>query len=149
MGCNERCSERLGAMSSVPALPSGSCTPCTKDTSFWGVASLVTLLAPEEVSHERLRLPICGSWAGRLVLPSWSSPLPLLIIIWLVALKIRRLAKVALGVAGEIKSATNSIWALGAANQLTEGNLQALRSIEARADAIARALDNQGRRPSP
>ena len=73
----------------------------------------------------------------------------LLITIWLVALKIARLANVALGVAGEIKLATNSIWALGAANQLTEGNLQALRSIEARADAIARALDNQGRRPSP
>lgn len=73
----------------------------------------------------------------------------LLIIIWLVARKIRHLAEVALGVAGEIKSATNSIWALGAVNQLTEGNLRALRSIEARADAIARALDNQGRRPSP
>jgi len=73
----------------------------------------------------------------------------LLIIIWLVALKIGRLAKVALGVAGEIKSATNSLWTLGAANQLTEGSLDALRSIEARANAIARALDNQARRPSP
>ena len=64
----------------------------------------------------------------------------LLITILLVARNIERLAGQALGVAGEIKTATQSIWSLADANDIVEDIAGSVRSIDAQVTAIADAL---------
>ena len=64
----------------------------------------------------------------------------LLITILLVARNIERLAGQALGVAGEIKTATRPIWSLADANNILEDIAGTVRSIEAQVTAIADEL---------
>ena len=64
----------------------------------------------------------------------------LLITILLVARNIERLAGQALGVAGEIKTATQSIWSLADANDIVEDIAGTVRSIEAKVITIADQL---------
>lgn len=64
----------------------------------------------------------------------------LLIGILLVARNIERLAGQALGVAGEIVSATRPVWALGDANDIVEDIATAVRSIDAQVTALADQL---------
>ena len=64
----------------------------------------------------------------------------LLITILLVARNIERLAGQALDVAGEIKTATQSIWSLADANDIVEDIAGSVRSIDAQVTAIADAL---------
>lgn len=64
----------------------------------------------------------------------------LLIVILLVARKIRRLGGEALGVAGEIEAATNSIWGIEGANALVKDTAIAAKSIENRVKGIAAVL---------
>ena len=64
----------------------------------------------------------------------------LLITILLVARNIERLAGQALGVAGEIETATQSIWSLADANDIVEDIAGSVRSIDAQVTAIADAL---------
>ena len=64
----------------------------------------------------------------------------LLIAILLVARSIERLAGQALGVAGEIVTATRPVWTLGAANGIVEEISGTVRSIEARVTFIADEL---------
>ena len=64
----------------------------------------------------------------------------LLITILLVARNIERLAGKALGVAGEIKAATRSIWSLADANDIVEDIAGTVHSIEAQVTAIADEL---------
>ncbi len=65
----------------------------------------------------------------------------ILIVILLVARKIRRLAGEALSVAGEIEAATNSIWAIGGANDLVKDIARGAQSIEGRVKGIAGILE--------
>ena len=64
----------------------------------------------------------------------------LLIAILVVALTIERLARVALGVAGEIEVSTRPIWSLADANAIVENIVKAVRRSDAHATAIADAL---------
>jgi hypothetical protein len=64
----------------------------------------------------------------------------LLISILLVARNIERLAGQALGVAGEIKTATRPIWSLADANEIVEDIAGPVRSIEAQVTIIADEL---------
>ena len=64
----------------------------------------------------------------------------LLITILLVAWNIERLAGQALGVAGEIKTATRPIWSLADANDILEDIASTVRSIEAHVTMIADEL---------
>ena len=64
----------------------------------------------------------------------------LLITILLVARNIERLAGQALGVAGEIKTATRPIWSLADANDIVEDIAGTVRSIEAQVTTIADEL---------
>jgi hypothetical protein len=64
----------------------------------------------------------------------------LLITILLVARNIERLARQALGVAGEIKTATGPIWSLADANDIVEDIAGTVRSIEAQVTRIADEL---------
>ena len=64
----------------------------------------------------------------------------LLIAILLAARSIERLAGQALGVAGEIVTATRPVWALGAANGIVEEIAGSVRSIEAQVTTIANTL---------
>jgi hypothetical protein len=64
----------------------------------------------------------------------------LLITILLVARNIERLAGQALGVAGEIKTATRPIWLLADANDILEDIAGTVRSIEEQVTAIANEL---------
>ena len=64
----------------------------------------------------------------------------LLIAILLVARNIERLAGQALGVAGEIITATRPIWSLADANGMVEDVAGTVRSIEAQVTAIADEL---------
>jgi hypothetical protein len=64
----------------------------------------------------------------------------LLITILLVARNIERLAGRALGVAGEIKTATRPVWSLADANDLLEDIAGTVRSIESQVTAIADEL---------
>jgi hypothetical protein len=64
----------------------------------------------------------------------------LLITILLVARNIERVAGQALGVAGEIITATRPIWSLADANDLLEDIAGTVRSIEAQVTAIADEL---------
>ena len=64
----------------------------------------------------------------------------LLITILLVARNIERLAGQALGVAGEIITATRPIWSLADANEILEDIAGTVRSIEAQVTAIADEL---------
>ena len=64
----------------------------------------------------------------------------LLITILLVARNIERLAGQALGVAGEIITATRPIWSLADANGMVEDVAGTVRSIEAQVTAIADEL---------
>ena len=64
----------------------------------------------------------------------------LLIAILLVALNIERLARVALGVAGEIEVSTRPIWSLADANAIVEDIVKAVRRADAHTTAIADAL---------
>jgi len=64
----------------------------------------------------------------------------LLITILLVARNIERLAGQALGVDGELKTATQSIWSLADANDIVEDIAGSVRSIDAQVTAIADAL---------
>ncbi len=64
-----------------------------------------------------------------------------LIVILLVARNIRKLAGEALGVAGEIEAATNSIWGIEGANNLIGDTARAAKSIEGRVKAIAGVLE--------
>jgi hypothetical protein len=64
----------------------------------------------------------------------------LLITILLVARNIEQLAGQALGVAGEIKTATRPIWALADANDIVEDIVGIVRSIEAQVTTIADEL---------
>ena len=64
----------------------------------------------------------------------------LLITILLVARNIERLAGQALGVAGEIITATRPIWSLADANGVVEDVAGTVRSIEAQVTAIADEL---------
>jgi hypothetical protein len=67
----------------------------------------------------------------------------LLITILLVARNIERLAGKALGVAGEIKAATRSIWSLADANDIVEDIAGTVRSIEAQVTTIADQLEGE------
>jgi hypothetical protein len=64
----------------------------------------------------------------------------LLIAILLVARNIEQLAGQALGVAGEIKTATRPIWSLSDANDIVEDIAGTVRSIETQVTAIADEL---------
>ena len=64
----------------------------------------------------------------------------LLVAILLVALSIERLARVALGVAGEIEISTRPIWSLADANAIVEDIVKAVRRADAHTTAIADAL---------
>lgn len=64
-----------------------------------------------------------------------------LIVILLVARKIRRLAGEALGAAGEIEAATNSIWGIEGANDLVKDIARGAQSIEGRVKGIAGILE--------
>ena len=64
----------------------------------------------------------------------------LLIAILMVALSIERLARVALGVAGEIEISTRPIWSLADANAIVEDIVKAVRRAAAHTTAIADAL---------
>jgi hypothetical protein len=64
----------------------------------------------------------------------------LLITILLVARNIERLAGQALGVAGEIKTATRPIWSLADANDILEDIAGTVRSLEAQVTVIADEL---------
>ena len=64
----------------------------------------------------------------------------LLTTILLVARNIERLAGQALGVAGEIKAATKSIWALADANDILEDIAGTARSVDAQVALIADQL---------
>lgn len=64
----------------------------------------------------------------------------LLVAILLVALSIERLARVALGVAGEIEVSTRPIWSLADANAIVEDIVKAVRRADAHTTAIADAL---------
>ena len=64
----------------------------------------------------------------------------LLITILLVARNIERLAGQALGVAGEIKWATKSVWALADSNDIVEDIAGTVRSVEAQVTVIADEL---------
>lgn len=63
-----------------------------------------------------------------------------LIVILLVARKIRRLGLEALSVAGEIEAATNSIWGIEGANNLVKDIARGAQSIEGRVKGIAGIL---------
>ena len=63
-----------------------------------------------------------------------------LIVILLVARKIRRLGLEALSVAGEIEGATNSIWGIEGANNLVKDIARGAESIETRVKGIAGIL---------
>ena len=63
-----------------------------------------------------------------------------LIVILLVARKIRRLGLEALSVAGEIEAATNSIWGIEGANDLIKDIARGAQSIEGRVKGIAGIL---------
>ncbi|MBA3883901.1 MAG: hypothetical protein H0X73_14635 [Chthoniobacterales bacterium] len=63
-----------------------------------------------------------------------------LIVILLVARKIRRLGLEALSVAGEIEAATNSIWGIEGANDLVKDIARGAKSIEGRVKGIAGIL---------
>jgi HEAT repeat protein len=65
----------------------------------------------------------------------------LLIAILLVARNIRRLAAEALSVAGEIETATTSIWGIEGANDLVRDTARAVKSIEDRVKGIAAVLE--------
>ncbi|MEO5722143.1 MAG: hypothetical protein ABIR71_11815 [Chthoniobacterales bacterium] len=64
-----------------------------------------------------------------------------LIVILVVARKIRFLAGEALSVAGEIEAATNCIWGIEGANDLVRDTARAAKSIEGRVKAIAGVLE--------
>ena len=64
----------------------------------------------------------------------------LLVAILIVALSIERLARVALGVAGEIEVSTRPIWSLADANAIVEDIVKAVRRADAHTTAIADAL---------
>ena len=64
----------------------------------------------------------------------------LLFAILLVARNIERLAGQALGVAGEIKTATRPVWALADANDIVEDIAGTVRSVEAQVTVIADEL---------
>lgn len=68
----------------------------------------------------------------------------LLITILLVARRIESLASTALEVAGDIETGTQPIWALGTANSLVEDIARTVRSVDARVNGIADALDGGG-----
>ncbi len=63
-----------------------------------------------------------------------------LIVILLIARKIRRLGLEALSVAGEIEAATNSIWEIEGANDLIKDIARGAKSIEGRVKGIAGIL---------
>ena len=63
-----------------------------------------------------------------------------LIVILMVARKIRRLGLEALSVAGEIEAATNSIWGIEGANNLVKDIARGAQSIETRVKGIAGIL---------
>ena len=63
-----------------------------------------------------------------------------LIVILLVARKIRRLGLEALSVAGEIEAATNCIWGIEGANNLVKDIARGAQSIEGRVKGIAGIL---------
>jgi len=63
-----------------------------------------------------------------------------LIVILMVARKIRRLGLEALSVAGEIEAATNSIWGIEGANNLVKDIARGAQSIESRVKGIAGIL---------
>jgi hypothetical protein len=63
-----------------------------------------------------------------------------LIVILLVARKIRRLGLEAISVAGEIEAATNSIWGIEGANNLVKDIARGAQSIETRVKGIAGIL---------
>jgi hypothetical protein len=65
----------------------------------------------------------------------------LLIVILLVARNIRGLAAEALSVAGEIETATTSIWGIEGANDLVRDTARAAKSIEERVKGIAAVLE--------
>ena len=64
----------------------------------------------------------------------------LLTAILLVARNIERLAGMALGVAGQIESATRPIWSLAGANAIVEEIVGTVRSIEDRVGTLADVL---------
>ncbi len=63
-----------------------------------------------------------------------------LIVILLIARKIRRLGLEALSVAGDIEAATNSIWGIEGANNLVKDIARGAQSIEGRIKGIAGIL---------
>lgn len=64
----------------------------------------------------------------------------LLAVILFTALSIERLARTALGVAGEIEQSTRPIWALADANAIVQDIMHAVKRAEAHTAAIADAL---------
>lgn len=64
----------------------------------------------------------------------------LLIAILVVALTIERLARQALGVAGQIEVSTRPIWSLADANAIIEDIVKAVRRADAHTAAMADAL---------
>lgn len=64
----------------------------------------------------------------------------LLIIVWLSAKRILRLATAALGLVVQIKENTNSIWGLQTTNEVATNILDGAEAIDAHAGLVAEAL---------
>lgn len=64
----------------------------------------------------------------------------LLILVWLAARRILRLASAALGLVVQIKENTNSIWGLQTTNQVATDILEGAEAIESHAGLVAEAL---------
>lgn len=64
----------------------------------------------------------------------------LLILVWLAARRILRLASTALGLVVQIKENTNSIWGLQTTNQVATDILDGAEAIESHAGLVAEAL---------
>ena len=64
----------------------------------------------------------------------------LLIMVWLAARRILKLATAALGIVTQIKENTKSIWELNKTNQVAKGISEGADIIHAHADLVAKAL---------
>ena len=64
----------------------------------------------------------------------------LLILVWLAARRILRLATAALGLVEQIKENTNSIWGLQTTNEVATNILEGAEAIDAHAGLVAEAL---------
>jgi hypothetical protein len=67
----------------------------------------------------------------------------LLILVWLAARRILRLATAALGLVEQIKENTNSIWGLQTTNEVATNILEGAEAIDAHAGLVAEALASE------